>query len=132
MLADDAGQVNILHWSSTKCKRVTRSVLASELYGMVHDFDMGASVKATIDRTLGIELPLVVYTDSKSLYECLVKLGTTQEKRLMIDVMCLRQAYERREIAKVKWIKGNSNPADSMTKAKPSSALTQLLDTNTL
>ena len=99
---------------------------------MVHGFDMGVSVKSTVDRALQIDLPLVVCTDSKSLYECLVKLGTTQEKRLMIDVMCLRQAYERREIAEVKWIKGNSNPADAMTKAKPSNALTQLLDTNTL
>jgi hypothetical protein len=99
---------------------------------MAHGFDMGASVKSTVDRALQIDLPLVVCTDSKSLYECLVKLGTTQEKRLMIDVMCLRQAYERREIAEVKWIKGNSNPADAMTKAKPSNALTQLLDTNTL
>jgi hypothetical protein len=132
VLADGAGRANILHWSSTKCKRVTRSVLASELYGMAHGFDMGASVKSTVDRALQIDLPLVVCTDSKSLYECLVKLGTTQEKRLMIDVMCLRQAYERREIAEVKWIKGNSNPADAMTKAKPSNALTQLLDTNTL
>ena len=99
---------------------------------MAHGFDMGASVKSTVDRALQIDLPLVVCTDSKSLYECLVKLGTIQEKRLMIDVMCLRQAYERREIAEVKWIKGNSNPADAMTKAKPSNALTQLLDTNTL
>jgi hypothetical protein len=99
---------------------------------MAHGFDMGVSVKSTVDRALQIDLPLVVCTDSKSLYECLVKLGTTQEKRLMIDVMCLRQAYERREIAEVKWIKGNSNPADAMTKAKPSNALTQLLDTNTL
>jgi len=99
---------------------------------MAHGFDMGASVKSTVDKALQIDLPLVVCTDSKSLYECLVKLGTTQEKRLMIDVMCLRQAYERREIAEVKWIKGNSNPADAMTKAKPSNALTQLLDTNTL
>ena len=99
---------------------------------MAHGFDMGASVKSTVDKALQIDLPLVICTDSKSLYECLVKLGTTQEKRLMIDVMCLRQAYERREIAEVKWIKGNSNPADAMTKAKPSNALTQLLDTNTL
>jgi hypothetical protein len=132
VLADGAGRANILHWSSTKCKRVTRSVLASELYGMAHGFDMGASVKSTVDKALQIDLPLVVCTDSKSLYECLVKLGTTQEKRLMINVMCLRQAYERREIAEVKWIKGNSNPADAITKAKPSNALTQLLDTNTL
>ena len=50
----------------------------------------------------------------------------------MIDVMCFRQVYERYEIVEVKWIKGNSNPANTITKAKPSNALTQLLDTNTL
>jgi hypothetical protein len=132
VLADGTGRANILHWSSTKCKRVTRSVLASELFGMAHGFDIGASAKSTIDRVLEIDLPLVLCTDSKSLYECLVKLGTTQEKRLMIDVMCLRQAYERREIAEVKWIKGDSNPADSMTKNKPTNALKLLIDTNTI
>ena len=130
VLADASGAANILHWSSIKCKRVTRSVLASELYAMVHGFDMGASIKATIERILQIDLPLVLCTDSRSLYDCLVKLGTTQEKRLMIDVMCLRQAYERREIAEVKWIDGDSNPADSMTKSKPSNALKLLIDTN--
>ena len=132
VLADSTGNANVLHWSSTKCKRVTRSVLASELYGMAHGFDMGASVKSTVDRMLEMNLPLVICTDSKSLYECLVKLGTTQEKRLMIDVMCLRQAYERREIAQVRWINGESNPADAMTKSKPSNALKRLLNTNKL
>jgi hypothetical protein len=73
-----------------KCKRVTRSVLASELYGMVYGFDISGLVKSTIDKALEIEVLLVVYIDSKSLYECLVKLGTTREKRLMIDIMCLR------------------------------------------
>lgn len=48
----------------------------------------------------------------------------------MIDVMCLRQAYERRQITEVRWIQGTTNPADSMTKEKPSNALKQLLDTN--
>jgi hypothetical protein len=99
---------------------------------MAHGFNMGAAVKSTVDRALEMDLPLVVCTDSKSLYEYLVKLGTTQEKRLIIDVMCLRQAYERREIAEVKWIKGESNPADSMTKSKPTNALKRLIDTNTI
>jgi len=44
---------------------------------MVHGFDIGAVVKLIVDRALEIDLPLVIYTDSKSLYECLVKLGTT-------------------------------------------------------
>jgi len=51
---------------------------------------MGGLVKSMINKALEIEVLLVVYTDSKSLYEYLVKLGTIREKRLMIDVMCLR------------------------------------------
>jgi hypothetical protein len=130
VLADASNKANIIHWSSVKCKRVTRSVLASELYGMAHGFDIGAAIKSTVDKILQVNLPLILCTDSKSLYDCLVRLGTTQEKRLMIDVMCLRQAYERRQVTEVKWIDGDTNPADAMTKGKPCTALTQLIDTN--
>jgi hypothetical protein len=41
------------------------------------------------------KIPLVVCTNFFFLYECLVKLGIIKEKRLMIDIMALRQAYER-------------------------------------
>jgi hypothetical protein len=94
VLADATKKANIVHWSSVKCKRVTRSVLASELYGIVHGFDIGAVIKSTVDKILQVNLLLILCTDSKSLYDCLVRLGTTQEKCLMINVMCLRQAYE--------------------------------------
>ena len=102
VLADATNKANIIHWSSTKCKRVTRSVLASELYAMAQGFDVGAVIKSSVENILNILLPMVVCVDSKSLYDCLVKLGTTQEKRLMVDVMCLRQSYERREITEIK------------------------------
>jgi len=105
-------------------------VLALELYSIAYGFNIGATIKSTIDKILQVNLPLILYTDSKSLYDCLVRLGTTQEKRLMIDVMCLRQAYERRQVTEVKWIDGDTNPADAMTKGKPCTALTQLIDTN--
>lgn len=129
-LADASNTANIIHWSSVKCKRVTRSVLAGELYGMAHGFDLGAVLKATISKILQKDIPLILCTDSKSLYDCLVRLGTTLEKRLMVDVMSLRQSYERREVTEVKWIHGSNNPADSMTKLKPSRALRDLIDNN--
>ena len=133
---DAQDRANILHWSSIKCKRVTQSVLASELYAMAHGFDMGAVIKTTIEAMNILPnqtpLPLVICTNSKSLYDCLVKLGTTAEKRLMINIMCLRQSYKRREIAEVKWIEGECNPADAMTKSKPCAALKSLIDTNTI
>jgi hypothetical protein len=56
---------------------------------MVHGFDMGASIKATLEKILKINLLLVLYTNSRLLYYYLVKLGTTQEKQLIIDVMYL-------------------------------------------
>jgi hypothetical protein len=90
---------------------------------MAHGFDIGAIIKATVKLQLNIGLLLILYTNSKLIYKCFVKLGTTQEKRLMINVMCLRQLYKRREIAEVKLINGDSNPADAITKNKPSSAL---------
>jgi hypothetical protein len=101
-LTDANSKANIIHWSSIKCKRVTRSVLASELYAMAHGFDVGAAVNATLEKILQQPIPMVLCTDSKSLYDCLVKLGTTYEKRLIVDLVCLRQSYERQEIAEIK------------------------------
>ncbi len=97
---------------------------------MAHGFDIGAIIKAIFGKMLKSVVSLILYTDSKSLYDCLVKLGTTKEKRLMIDVMSLRQSYERCKITEVKWIHGYYNAADSMTKAKASSALKNVIETN--
>jgi hypothetical protein len=95
-------------------------------------FDIGAIIKSTLEQILRIKtLTLLLCTDSKSLYDCLVKLGTTQEKRLMVDLMCLR-SYERREITEIKWIDRDNNPANAMTKSKPCQALRDLIDTNTV
>ncbi|ESZ92707.1 hypothetical protein SBOR_6919 [Sclerotinia borealis F-4128] len=131
-LVDKDNNANIIHWSSIKCKRVTRSVLASEVYGLTFGFDSGAAIKGTITAILQLEkpIPLVVCTDSKSAYDLLTKLGTTSEKRLMIDIISLRESYEYREITEVKWIDGESNPADAMTKGKPCQALRGLIDDN--
>ena len=118
---------NIVHWSLTKCKRITRSVLASEIYGMANGVDIGfiiAAIVSMILRQLSLPpVPLVVCTDSLSLYDCVVKLGITREKRLMIDIMALREMYERRELVDMRWISGSSNPADAITKTLLNKAL---------
>jgi hypothetical protein len=129
-------QGNIIHWSSTKCKRVTRSVLASELYGMMTGFDNGIALSTTLQQITAClklpRIPVVICSDSKSLYECLVKLGTTTEKRLMIDIMSLRESYEKREISEIRRIDGRDNPGDALTKKSPNTALEKLVSTNKL
>jgi hypothetical protein len=84
---------NLIHYSSTKSKRVTRSILASEIYGIVGGVNIAIVINITLSMiSKQIDLPnilIVVCTDSYSLYECLVKLGTTKEKRLIINIMAL-------------------------------------------
>jgi hypothetical protein len=129
-LIDDV-KANIIHWFFTKCKRVIRSVLTIELYAMTHEFDADSVIKSIIQRILNIlSLSMILLTDSRSLYDCLVKLEITSEKRLIIDLMCLRQFYERREITKIRWIDDEFNSVDVMTKSNSCQTFSKLIDTN--
>jgi hypothetical protein len=73
---------------------------------MVKGVDMAIAINTTIrmiNEQLGFpQTPIVVCTDSYLLYKCLVKLGTTEEKRLMIDIIALCQSYEQREITEIR------------------------------
>lgn len=44
------------------------------------------------------ELLLHVYTNSRSLYNCLVRINKTTEKRLLLELHTLRHSYECGEI----------------------------------
>ena len=69
---------------------------------MAYKFNIGAVIKLIINLVLNITIPLVIYTNLKSLYSCLVRLSTTQKKRLIINLICLCQLYKYKEIAKIK------------------------------
>ncbi|KAF1964080.1 hypothetical protein BU23DRAFT_585751 [Bimuria novae-zelandiae CBS 107.79] len=89
--------------------RVTRSVLVLETYSIVSGVDIAIAILITlkiITERLGLSsILLVICIDLYSLYKCLVKLGTTNEKRLIINIIVLCQSYERH------------NPANALTKA---------------
>jgi hypothetical protein len=70
--------------------------------------------------------------DSKSLYECIIKLGTTKEKHLMINIIAIRQAYEKKKLFKIRHINKQDNPADTITKLLPNKALEKFVNTNKL
>ena len=60
---------------------------------MVGGVNIAIAINITIKiitRQLGFLYTLIIVcTDSYSLYKCLVKLSTTKEKRLIIDIMVL-------------------------------------------
>ncbi len=127
----DAIHANILHWSSIKCKKVIRSVLAAELFVMIYDFDVDLVLKSIFIKMLdNTFISLILTTDSKFLYDCLIRLSIIVEKSLMIDVMILYQFYERREITEMIWIHEINNSANSIIKIKSSTALETMIDIN--
>jgi hypothetical protein len=125
---------NLIYYSSTKSKRVTQSVLALEIYSIVGGVDIAIAINTTlsiISKQLDLpKIPIVVCTDSYFLYKCLVKLSTMKEKRLIIDIMALRQLYKRREITEMRWINGHDNLANAMTKLTPNKALEKFISRN--
>lgn len=98
---------------------------------MAAGVDLAISISMTltiITNQLHIKKILVIFcTESFSLYECMIKLGTTKEKRLMIDIMAIRQSFGRRELLEIHWIKEDSNPADAMTKSRSNNNLKNLI-----
>jgi hypothetical protein len=57
---------------------------------MAHSFNIAVIIKLTINKILSIIIPLILYTDLKLLFNCLVRLSTTQKKCLIINIICLR------------------------------------------
>ncbi|KAK2002142.1 hypothetical protein LX36DRAFT_568945 [Colletotrichum falcatum] len=88
---------------------------------MVASVDITHTIRTTltlITKRLAIPpIPTVIYTNSYSLYKCLIKLSTTKEKRLIIDIIALRYS---------------DNPTDSFTKSSPNSALGALISNGTV
>ena len=89
---------------------------------MVAGADLAYAISSTLTKiTNQLDLPtvlIIVCIDSYSLYECLVKLGTTKEKRLIINIIALRQLYKRQELFEIRWINSLNNPANN-NKGKP-------------
>jgi hypothetical protein len=48
-----------------------------------------------------LRILVIIYIDLRLLYNYLVRLSIIDKKRLIINIMSLREVYERKEISKV-------------------------------
>ncbi len=92
---------SVLSWSSVKCKRVTSSVFAAELYALAHGFDAGFALSRTVGKLIGRNVTSRVFTDSRILFDSVVSQCLMTEKRLLINIYSLREAYRAGDLAKL-------------------------------
>lgn len=93
-LVDAHSNANIFNYRSVKPKRVIWSVIVKELFATVHAFDCTGNLSKKLNNLFSYIASLILYTDSKSLLDSVVRLNATMEKRLLIDLIVLRQSYE--------------------------------------
>ena len=104
--------------------------MAAEIYALAHGFDAGFILAHTVRKLLNRTVNIRVFTDSRTLFDSIVSLCTAAEKRLMIDIFCLREAYRNGDLANLGWIRRQHNIADALTKDLKSSALNDVLRTH--
>lgn len=80
LLTDKFNNTNILHYTSVKSKRVTRSVLAAEIFAAIFALDYTSTLQVTLNKSFGKTIPTVLHTDSKSLYAYILGINDTSEK----------------------------------------------------
>lgn len=76
LLADDSGRASHVCFSSYKSQRVVRSVLGGELYALADAADLAFVLKRDLEAALAMEVPVVVLTDSFSLFNVLIRTST--------------------------------------------------------
>lgn len=86
---------NILHYSCRKCKRITRSEVASEQPALESEFDQAFVVKKLMDEILGKNFRLNACIDSKTTFSCMARFLSTLEKRLQTDASALCGSHVR-------------------------------------
>ena len=92
---DASGNPNVTHYGSRKSRRVTRSVMAAEVLALVNGFDNAFVANYSLEEMLRSNIPLDVFVDSRTTFNCVAKHAPTMEKRLQIGINELRQSHSK-------------------------------------
>ena len=119
--------VHFLQWSTGRIQRVVRSTLSAEAYSCSEAIDQLNWLRGTVAEVMKptkdireyskslSDIPGVVVTDCKSLYDCLHGERTLlSDKRLSLEAAIIRQGLQ--ENVTVKWVCSEQQLADCLTK----------------
>lgn len=91
-MVDGQNHAILVHYGSSRCHRVSRSVMASQGYALVHAFDWAYMHRETLDNVLGRQITLDVFVYSGILLSVIVEDSVTAKRKLPIDVCALTES----------------------------------------
>ena len=131
-LHGENGNVIPMSWRSRKIKRVVRSTLSAETMAFIEAAKQSFFIRAIISELHGFDNKMILSINmlkvNKSLFDSIHSTKTVEDKRLLIDISCIRNKLAESEIHKVTWITAENQLADCLTKNEaPSSKLINVL-----
>ena len=116
-LVGDEEKCAPLCWKSNKIKRVVRSTLAAETLALVEMIEMMVYVRSLLKETgLFTTNPLIAVVDNQSLRDAIYSTKLVDDKRLRVDMACIKESMNKREVEAVKWCSGEVQLANCLTK----------------
>lgn len=79
VLVDSRSRGNIVHYGSNQCKRIARSVMASEIHALVLGFYMAYAVRGLAAEILGKIIYTEAMVDSKTVLDVIARDKNTGE-----------------------------------------------------
>ena len=72
-----------------------RSVMAAKVHALVLGFDYAYVIREAVEEPLGRRVEIEAYVDSRTLFNVIAKDSPTAERRFQIDVLALRESYQK-------------------------------------
>ena len=111
-----------LTWSAHKIKRMVKSTLSAETetLSMVDSLDeaiyLGTMLSEIYFKAEKNNIPIVCFTDNKSLYDSIHSTKLISEKRLRIDIASIQEMLSDGSVQAINWISTDLQYADCLTK----------------
>lgn len=105
-----------LEWSSGKIKRVVRSTIAAEALSLQTGIEAALYMRQIIKNMTVVNVPIIGYTDNKSVIQAIHSTKMVDDKRLRIDISAIKESLSEGEVEGIRWCPGASQLANCMTK----------------
>ena len=104
---------NLVHFQSKRQKSVALSSCEAETIAATSILSEGVFLKGLLERTLGVEPRLVLFSDSSSSRQLIARKGLGKARHLDVDLLWIQRIPK----LIIKAIKGKDNPSDLGTKS---------------
>ena len=106
-----------IDWCSNKQRRVSYSSYGAEILACADADDRCHYFKTAINSMFeSVKIRNELFTDARCLYDTITTLHEGKDFRLRPTVQRIRNSFESQEMNCMRWIPGDFNPADGMTK----------------